>query len=90
MQFLKYLLYDKFNIMDAFNDKMESESNDSRKWTLDERYLFCENLTDPFNTFLEVLEKGALKKVSTKEVFEVIRTDLIEALKKEEFKEKMQ
>ena len=33
----------------------------SHKWTSDETNLFCENLADPMNSFVEKLEKRALE-----------------------------
>ena len=39
---------------------MEKEQP-SRKWTSDETSLFCEILPDPINSFMETLEKRALK-----------------------------
>ena len=44
----------------------------SRNWTSEETNLFCEILVNPSNNFMETLEKKALKKASTTEVFECI------------------
>ena len=57
----------------------------SRNWTKEETELFCEVLVDPVNNFLETLEKKALKKSSTKEVFEAILDELKTEMLKEEF-----
>ena len=51
-----------------------------RKWTTDETNLFCEVIADPVNNFMRTLEKKALKKASTAEVFESIRKVYINAL----------
>ena len=51
-----------------------------RKWTTDETNLFCEVIADPVNNFMRTLEKKALKKASTAEVFESVRKVYINAL----------
>ena len=58
----------------------------SRNWTPEETLLYCEILTDPINNFMVTLEKKALKKSSTKEVFEEIAKEFEEELQKEVFK----
>ena len=48
------------------------EVREVRNWTKDETELFCNVVADPINNFVATLEKKALKKASTKEVFEDI------------------
>ena len=42
------------------------------KWTSDETNLFCVILADPGNNFMKTLERGALKKTFTSELFNSI------------------
>ena len=60
----------------------------SRNWTNEETVLFCQILTDPVCNNLETLEKKALKKSSTKEVFEAILEDFQTSLQNHEFIER--
>ena len=60
-----------------------------RKWTSDKTNLFCEILADPVNNFKEMLEKRALKKSSTREVFDSIVVEFKGRLENAEFKEKI-
>ena len=63
------------------------QKSTSRNWTADETNMFCEILIDPINNFMVItLEKKALKKSSTKEVFEAVAEEMREALKEEPFK----
>ena len=59
-----------------------------RNWTNEETVLFCQILTDPVCNYLETLEKKALKKSSTKEVFESILEDFQKSLQNHEFIER--
>ena len=42
---------------------------ESRNWTSEETKLFCEMLIDPVKNVTVTIEKTALKKASTREVF---------------------
>ena len=57
-----------------------------RNWTIAETNLFCSVLVDPLNQFMISLEKKALKKSSTKEVFEEILKELKKTMDEEPFK----
>ena len=63
---------------------------ESRNWTSEETKLFCEILVDPVNNFMVTLERKALKKASTREVFESVLEELQTALEEPSFKEKKQ
>ena len=62
------------------------KKNSTRNWTLEETNLFCSILVDPLINFMVTLERKALKKSSTKEVFEAILEELDKALDEEPFK----
>ena len=64
---------------------MEKKSS-TRNWSLEETNLFCSVLVDPLTNFMVTLEQKALKKSSTKEVFESILEELNKALDEEPFK----
>ena len=69
--------------------EMENSAQVSiRKWTTDETNLFCEVIADPVNNFMRTLEKKALKKASTAEVFESIRKVYINALANPSFQKR--
>ena len=53
---------------------------ENRNWTIKEIKLFCEDLIDLVNNFMRTLEKKALKKASTQEVFKEISGVFQEAL----------
>ena len=53
---------------------------ENRNWTIKEIKLFCEVLIDLVNNFMRTLEKKALKKASTREVFKEISGVFQEAL----------
>ena len=53
---------------------------ENRNWTIKEIKLFCEVLIDLVNNFMRTLEKKALKKASTQEVFKEISGVFQEAL----------
>ena len=63
------------------------KNRDGRNWTKDETNIFCRVLADPINNFVSTLEKRALKKASTKEVFEDILAEFKANLETEEFNE---
>ena len=46
------------------------ENKTTRNWTAEETNLFCSILVDPVTKFMLTLERKALKKAATKEVFE--------------------
>ena len=56
------------------------------KWTAEETNLFCSILADPVTKFMLILERKAVKKVTTKEVFEAITEELKTAFIEEPFK----
>ena len=56
------------------------------KWTAEETNLFCSILADLVTKFMLILERKAVKKVATKEVFEAITEELKTAFIEEPFK----
>ena len=56
------------------------------KWTSEETNLFCSILADLVTKFMLILERKAVKKVATKEVFEAITEELKTAFIEEPFK----
>ena len=58
----------------------------TRNWTTVETNLFCSILVDPVNSFMVTLEKRALKKTSTKDIFEQILLELKKRFKVEPYK----
>ena len=62
------------------------KKNSTRNWTLEETNLFCSILVDPLSNFMVTLERKALKKSSTKEVFEAILEELDKLLMRSHLK----
>ena len=62
------------------------EKKTTRNWTAEETNLFCSILADPVTKFMLILERTALKKAATKEVFEAIIEELKTAFMEEAFK----
>ena len=62
------------------------EKKTTRNWTAEETNLFCSILADPVTKFMVTLERKALKKAATKEVFEIILEDLKTVFMEERFK----
>jgi len=63
-----------------------TEKSTSRNWTFEETNLFCSILVDPTHNYLVQLEKKAIKKASTRELFQEILDELTFSFDEEPFK----
>ena len=68
------------------NGECSKKAREGRNWTKQETNLFCNILADSTNNFFPTLEKKALKKSKTKEVFDDVLEIFSKELERHDFK----